>query len=286
LLNLHHLTAFIPNMQNTLIKAVDNGDHATVFYQDVLRSMAAARIPFMVGGAYAFSQFTGITRPTKDLDLFILRKDFERLTEALKPHGYATELTYPHWLGKIHCGEHFVDLIFNSGNGIAEVDDAWFEHAVEGEVLGQPVLICPVEETIWSKAFIMERERFDGADIAHLIRTGSGAMDWQRLLERFNPHWRLLFSHLVLFGFVYPDHHNLVPRWLMDTLIDRLRGEMEAAPAADHVCQGTLLSRAQYLPDIERWGYRDARLLPPGTMTAEDAESWTEAIQDRGDKSD
>lgn len=273
-------------MQTLLQNAVDEKDNAAAFYRDVLQSLAKAKIPFMVGGAYAFSHFTGITRPTKDLDLFILRNDFDHLTQSLKPYGYATELTYPHWLGKIYSGEHFVDLIFSSGNGIAEVDAAWFEYAVSAEVLGEPVLICPVEETIWSKAFIMERERFDGADIAHLIRTSGANMDWKRLLERFNPHWRLLFSHLVLFGFVYPDHHNLVPHWLMNTLMDRLRAEMESAPAADHVCQGTLLSREQYLPDIERWGYRDARLLPPGTMTAEDAESWTDAIPDRGEKSE
>lgn len=273
-------------MQTPLTQTVSEDDTASAFYQDMLRSLIAAEIPFMVGGAYAFSHFTGITRPTKDLDLFILRNDFERLTESMKPYGYETELTYPHWLGKIHSGEHFVDLIFSSGNGIAEVDQNWFRHAVPAEVLGVPVLICPIEETIWSKAFIMERERFDGADIAHLIRTGSAGMDWQRLLQRFDPHWRLLFSHLVLFGFVYPDHHNLVPHWLMNTLMERLRAEMESGPAAEHVCQGTLLSRAQYLPDIERWGYRDARLLPPGTMTAEDAESWTEAIEGRGDKPD
>ena len=37
-------------------------------------------------------------------------------------------------------------------------------------VLDKEVKLCPPEEIIWSKSFIMERERFDGADINHLLR--------------------------------------------------------------------------------------------------------------------
>jgi hypothetical protein len=41
---------------------------------------------------------------------------------------------------------------------------------------------------IWSKAFIMERERFDGADVMHLIHENANRLDWNRLLERFGQH--------------------------------------------------------------------------------------------------
>ena len=44
------------------------------------------------------------------------------------------------------------------------------------------------------------------------------------------------------------------------------------------VCQGTLLSRAQYLVDIDEWGYEDARLKPRGAMTEEQLRLWTAAI--------
>ena len=43
------------------------------------------------------------------------------------------------------------------------------------------------------------------------------------------------------------------------------RSGTEAPPEA--VCQGTLLSREQYLIDIDRWGYADARLEPRGPMS-------------------
>ena len=52
-----------------------------------------------------------------------------------------------------------MDLIYSAGNGIPQVDDAWVAHGVEGQVLGQRCLISPVEEIIWSKAFVLERER-------------------------------------------------------------------------------------------------------------------------------
>ena len=63
----------------------------------------------------------------------------------------------------------------------------------------------PVEEMIWSKAFLMERERFDGADVLHLMRARQKEINWPRLLSRFGEHWRVLLSHLVLFPYVYPN---------------------------------------------------------------------------------
>src|SRR5262249_30892737 len=152
---------------------------------------------------YAYARYTGVVRHTKDFDLFLRPEDSERALTALTRAGYQTELTFPHWLGKAHRGNDFVDLIYSSGNGLARVDERWFEHAVEGEVLGVPAKLAPAEEILWSKAFIMERERFDGADVAHLLLCCAQNLDWDRLLARFGPHWRVLLTHLLLFGYVY-----------------------------------------------------------------------------------
>ncbi len=120
----------------------------------------------------------------------------------------------------------------------------------------------------------MERERFDGADIMHLLRARAD-LDWQRLLRRFGPHWRVLFSHLVLFGFVYPSERHRIPERVMSELIARLAGELGESGSTEQLCQGTLISRAQYLMDIEDWGYRDARLIPSGNMHDKDVSHWT-----------
>lgn len=257
-------------------------DPATAtFYRNVLETLNAENVPFLVGGAFAFACFTGIQRNTKDLDLFIRREDYEHVEHALRDTGYSTELTFPHWLAKVHCGEAFVDLIFNSGNGVSPVDDGWFAHAPAAEVLGVPVRISPAEEAIWSKAFIMERERYDGADVAHLMRALGHDLDWHRLLRRFGPHWRVLLSHLVLFGFIYPGDRDIVPAWLTDHLIERLRQEATEPPTEGELCGGTLLSREQYLHDVERVGLTDARVTPLSTMTADDVADWTDAIPSR-----
>jgi hypothetical protein len=267
----------------TLISSASSEEckNAPSFYRHVLEVLNDAAAPYLVGGAYAFNCHSGITRPTKDLDLFIRRQDYEPISDALAQAGYETELTFPHWLAKVISHGQYVDLIFSSGNGVAEVDDIWFDSAAEAEVLGVRTKICPVEEMIWSKAFIMEKERFDGADIVHLVRSRGEEMDWQRLLRRFDSHWRILLSHLISFGFVYPGHRDLVPVWVMDELVERLREETHTPPTENGICFGTLLSREQYLMDLKEFGSRDARLVPVGNMTAKEAAIWTQAIKDR-----
>ena len=257
-------------------------DPETAFYKRVLETLDRARVPFLVGGAFAMALYTGIERRTKDLDLFLRRRDFERASQVLRAAGYDTELAFPHWLGKVHAGSFCVDLIFDSGNGLTRVDDAWFEHAAEAEVLGVRAKVMPVEEMIASKAFIMERERYDGADVAHLLKASARRLDWTRLLARVGPHWRVLLSHLVLFGFVYPGERALIPAAVMDELLARLQRESDAAPANAKLCRGTLVSREQYLHDLQHDGYTDARLPPTGTMSEQDIAIWTAAIPERG----
>ena len=258
----------------------------TAFYRNVLLTLAGDGVPFLVGGAFAFASLTGIRRDTKDLDLFIRREDYPRVETLLAQAGYRTELTFPHWLAKAYCGDAFVDLIFNTGNGVMPVDDGWFEHAGDAEILGLPVKMAPPEESLCSKAFIMERERYDGADVAHLLRACAGRLDWQRLRRLFGPHWRVLLSHLVLFGYIYPSERGSLPMELMDELLDSLRHEMQEPPPPLPLCAGTLLSREQYLPDIEEQGLIDARSTGMSKMTTQDVAHWTGAIPGRqGDQS-
>jgi hypothetical protein len=204
--------------------------------------------------------------------------DRQRALDVLGAAGFETQLTFPHWLGKAFCGEDFCDIIFSSGNGVAPVDDAWFRHAPTADVLGLRVKICPAEEMLWSKSFVMERERYDGADVVHLIRAGAATLDWDRIVARFGDRWRVLLVNLVLFGFVYPGERTRVPRRVMDDLLARLARELEADATDGKVCQGTVISRQQYLTDVTDWGYDDGRLHPRGNMTAAEIADWTAAI--------
>lgn len=249
------------------------------FYEEVLRVLTRRRVPFVVGGTLALKHFAGIARDTKDLDVFLRRRDVDRALEVLEDAGFETDRIFPHWLAKAWSGPHFVDFIHASANGLCEVDDDWFRHAAHCSLWGVPVLVSPAEEMIVSKAFVMERERFDGADIYHLIEACGGALDWDRLVRAFGENWRVLLGHLVFFSFVYPQRRRSVPERVMSALLDRARREHVGEDV--DVCRGTLLSREQYLIDLRDRGYTDARVAPHGRVSPADLAVWTEAIRQR-----
>jgi len=249
------------------------------FYQDTLRLLNDKQQSYLVGGAYALERYTGVERQTKDLDIFIRRGDRGSLCDLLDRAGYQTEVTHPHWLAKAFRQENYIDIIFGSGNGLCPVDEDWFQFSVPDKVFDVPILLCPVEEMVWSKSFIMERERFDGADVAHLLKARGRALDWTRLLERFAEYWPVLLAHLVLFRFIYPDETDTMPEPVFGELLQRA-SQWPRGPD-NRTCRGTFLSREQYLTDILKWGYRDSRLAPQGNLTAEDIRHWTAAIYDR-----
>lgn len=245
------------------------------FYRSGIGALQQAGIPFLVGGAYALEWHAGIVRRTKDLDLFVKADQIQAALDTLQQAGYRTEFTFPHWLGKAFCADHFIDVIFNSGNGVCPVDDDWFRFSLPGRIFEMDVRLCPIEETIWQKAFVLERDRCDTADVAHLLRCEGTGLDWQRLLARFGPRWRALLAQLVLFEFVYPSHRDNVPDWVLNELSHRLLSARSQPAEVERECHGTLLSATQYLKDIDLEGYRDARLAPAGPLSREHVAIWT-----------
>ena len=255
------------------------GDPLLAFYVEALDLLDTAHVPFVVGGAFAHSRYTGRDRDTKDLDVMIRQEDVPRTLHMFEEAGYRVELPFPHWLGKIRRDRQYIDVVFSSGNGIVSVSDEWFEHATPSEVLGISVKLCPAEELLYSSSFVQERERYDGAAVLHLLYGRARLFDWPRLLRRFGDHWAVLLSYLILFQFVYPDRRGDIPIEVMTELTARLRHQQSEPD--NNLCLGTLLSREQYLFDIEQLGYDDPRLRPHGAMTAEQAEIWTRAIGSR-----
>ena len=247
------------------------------FYRRSMQVLQNANIPFLIAGAGAVRFYTGVSRQTKDFDLHLRPHHIDGALDAFAHAGYKTEKTFPHWLAKAKRGRNCVDLIFRAGNGLCEVDDSWFERAQDEDVLGVTVKLSAPEEMLWMKAYIMERERYDGADVAHILESCAEKLDWPHLLRRFGPDWRLLLSHLVLFGYIYPSERGRVPVAVMDALISRLRNE-NSVSGSERLCRGTLLSRQQYLWDVEERGFRDARLEKRAHMNEGDIAHWTKAI--------
>jgi hypothetical protein len=247
------------------------------FYHEAMDVLADAGIPYLVGGAYSLAHYASIVRHTKDFDVFVKKSDLERALEAFDRAGYATERVFPHWLAKAFRdkSDDFVDIIYSSGNGLCDVTQEWFDHAVDGTALGRPAKLVAAEEIIWTKCFIQERERYDGADVAHLIRARGLAMDWDRLVARFFGHEQVLLAQLILFTYIYPADRELVPWKVIELLYQRVKSER---PAEEKIVRGTFISREQYLSDIRDQGYLDARIEPRGPMKAQDVAHWTAAI--------
>jgi hypothetical protein len=60
-------------------------------------------------------------------------------------------------------------------------------------------------------------------------------------------------------------------------LLQRAESEQAGPDGPDSVCYGTLLSWSQYLGDVLGGSYRDARIRPFGSMSAEEVARWTAA---------
>jgi hypothetical protein len=63
--------------------------------------------------------------------------------------------------------------------------------------------------------------------------------------------------HLLNFRFIYPSERELVPRWLIDELLERLKNQMELPTSQIKICRGRLFSPTDYLIDIKEWGFAD-----------------------------
>jgi hypothetical protein len=244
-------------MMDTAAAPTPPSAEAEAFYAEALRELAKFGVPYLIGGTYAVSAYTGITRPTKDLDIFCKPGDSLRILERFKHLGYTVEIEDERWLAKVLDGEHFFDVIFASWHGSLPVSDEWFEHAPLCEVLGTPVRLVAPTELIWSKAFVQVRHRYDGADIVNMILRQHSRIDWRRLLAHMDLHWEVLLAHLTNFRWAYPSERDCIPRWLMDALIDRLQHQLELPPPRIKICRGRMLSQPDYEIAVKEWGFRD-----------------------------
>ena len=234
-----------------------DSSEAEAFYTEALRELVGTGIPFLLAGTYAVRAYTGITRPTKDLDIFCKAGDYPRILAHFKQLGYSIGVEDERWLGKVYKGRNFFDVIFASSNGTMPVSDAWFENARQMEIFGSLARIVGPTELIWSKSFIQLRHRYDGPDVAHVILRAHDQIDWQRLLAYMEVHWEVLLIHLLNFRWIYPSERDRVPGWLLDELLDRLAKQRQLPAPQMKVCRGRMFSQIDYEIDVKEWGFAD-----------------------------
>jgi len=235
-------------------------------FQEVLLTLGENNVPFVVAGAFALQEHTGICRWTKDLDIFLTAENAPLALKHLASRGFDCEVRDPVWLYKAHRDDFFVDLITGMSNGAIIVDDAWIERGKPATVYGISTRVLAPEELIASKLFVIRRERFDGADIAHVVYGTGGNLDWERLLALACEHWELLLWALVLFRYVYPGQTHYVPLAVWNTLLERFSKEI-TSPNPNARFRGSLVDDRMFAIDVNDWGlenvleeYRSNRL--------------------------
>jgi hypothetical protein len=231
---------------------------AEEFYSECIRLLAASEIPFLVSGTYALACYTGVSRPTKDVDVFAKAGDSLRILAYFKEQGFDVHVVDDRWLARVVRGELFMDVIFNMPTASIHVTDEWFDGAPRASIFDTNVRLVPPTELVWSKIFVQDRYRYDGADVAHMILKCHSEIDWKRLLSHMELHWEVLLTALLNFRFIYPSERHIVPRWLLDELLERLNAQL-AMPSPDmKVCRGRIFSPRDYQIDINDWGFSEA----------------------------
>ncbi|MCL5783982.1 MAG: nucleotidyltransferase [Patescibacteria group bacterium] len=232
-----------------------NQSAARDFYGRILSIIIKTGVPFVIGGGFAVYEYTSFNRPTNDLDVFCKAGDFPKIVAILKQTGIDIKILDERWLAQVIEAKDHVDILFSSPNYIITVDDSWFENAVYIKLLGYQVKLIPKEELIWCKAYIQDRDHYDGADINHLILITGRQLNWKRLLVRMENHWEILLSLILNFRFVYPSERDIIPNWLLEELISRVKYQIQNPIPQDKICRGPLLSRTQYKFDITELGF-------------------------------
>lgn len=225
-------------------------------YREVLLLLRDHNLPYAVSGAFALQQHTGIWRITKDLDLFLTSETVPKALALLREKGFFCEIADPIWLAKAHRDGYFVDLITGMSNAALVVTDAWIAHSSPAVVVGVETRVLAAEELILSKLFVTRRERFDGADIAHVIYGTRGELDWRRIFDSIGEHWEILLWALILFRYVYPAQTDYVPRAVWDELLARFTSAVKD-PDPEARFRGSLIDDKMFAIDVAEWRMAD-----------------------------
>lgn len=226
------------------------------FYQEVLQLLNRCEIRYAVSGAFALQRHTGIWRVTKDLDVFVTAATVPKALEVLACAGFRCEIPDPVWLAKAHRGEFYVDLITGMSNAALVVQEDWIERARPAIVVDTETRVLAAEELLASKLFVTRRERFDGADIAHVIYGTPGELDWNRVLHLIGEHWEILLWALLLFRYIYPSQTHYVPSRTWRELLGRFQAQIEQPDSAARF-RGSLIDENMFAIDVREWGLDD-----------------------------
>jgi hypothetical protein len=187
-------------------------------YRRVISEARVEEIRFALGGGFAVNAYTGLRRNTKDLDIYVSPDDREAMIAILTRAGlsdYYDQQPYDRaWIYRGYLEGTIVDVIWEMANHHARVDDEWLTRGPEASVEGLRLKLLPPEELIWSKLYVLQRDRCDWPDVFNLLHVAGAALDWEWLLGRVGEDAALLAGALSVFGWLCPARARLTPPWV------------------------------------------------------------------------
>jgi hypothetical protein len=225
-----------PRLQFEWVDAVTDEQWST--YRDAIKALRAAGVRFLLGGGFALATYIGRWRNTKDIDFYIMQQDRDKAVEALTQAGFAdyfSQLPYDRkWIYRSTRDGVIVDIIWAMANQRAQTDEQWFERAPAANVRGEALAVVPMEEFLWCKLYIMQRDHCDWTDVFNLIYAVGQQLDWDHLLERMEEDWPLLKGLLTVYGWLCPEQARELPESLREEL-DLPEPEILVEKKRDHI---------------------------------------------------
>jgi hypothetical protein len=193
-------------------------DAQRAVYNNVVHQVTARGIPFAIGGSLGMAVYAGLLRPSKDLDIYVTPENKDKMIQVMTDVGlrdYYDKLPYDRgWIYRSTTDDVIVDTIWQMANRRAAVDENWLTRGPEITVDDQTVRLIPIEEMIWSKLYVLQRERSDWPDILNLIDRRTSEIDWRYLLSRVGEDAPLLGAILTTYAWLSPENALNLPGWI------------------------------------------------------------------------
>jgi hypothetical protein len=187
-----------------------------------IEALRSAKVSFMLGGGFALASYIGRWRDTKDIDFYIKPEARDQAIAALSDAGFADyyrKQPYDRkWIYRSFKSGVIVDLIWSMANQRAQVDELWFARVGSLTVRGQSLRIIPIEEFLWCKLYVLQKDRCDWTDLFNLVHARGQELDWKHVLWRLQEDEPLLKAMLTVYGWLCPEQASSLPAWLRTQL--------------------------------------------------------------------
>jgi hypothetical protein len=222
-----------------------------LLYRCIFSEATRLRIPFAIGGGLAAMVYADHPRDTKDIDLYVQPKDREAMIKVVLDAGlsdYFDRNPYDrNWIFRSFRDDSIVDVMWAMANQRAQVDPEWL-NGPSVSIGGLSVRLVRPEETLWSKLYVLQKDRCDWPDAINMLSGMAADLDWAHLMRRTAEDTPLLAALVQVFQWICPDQCSALPPGVLDRL-----GSVRPSPIGmDLAARASLLDgRPWFVPILE-----------------------------------